>query len=259
MSQGPDRRVIEDALFAQLHDPHASADAKVRVRDELVEMHLPLVRHIAQRYADRGEPLDDVVQAGNLGLINAVDRFDPDHGVAFSTYAVPTIIGAIRRHFRDATWSVKVPRRLQELRGRIDGAHDQLAQELRRSPTVAEIAQRAELDPQDVLDALELARARETAPLDGSPSGGTSDGASEGSSLADRLGDIDASLTDVEDRATVERLMNTLPERERAIVAMRFFDGMSQTQIADEVGISQMHVSRLLSQSLTRLRSEVLP
>ncbi len=254
MSQGPDRRVIEDALFAQLHDPHASADAKVRVRDELVEMHLPLVRHIAQRYADRGEPLDDVVQAGNLGLINSVDRFDPDHGVAFSTYAVPTIIGAIRRYFRDATWSVKVPRRLQELRGRIDGAHDQLAQELGRSPTVAEIAQRADLDPQDVLDALELARARETTPL----GGGSSETASEGASLADRIGDIDASLTDVEDRATVERLLNTLPERERTIVVMRFFDGMSQTQIAQEVGISQMHVSRLLSQSLTRLRSEVL-
>ena len=245
-----DRREVEDALFAQLHAPDTGEASREQVREELVAMHLPLVRHIAQRYTDRGEPFDDVVQAGTIGLIHAVDRYEPERGAAFSTYAVPTIIGSIRRHFRDSTWSMKVPRRLQELRGRIDAAHDQLAQELGRSPTVAEIARRADLDPQDVLDALELAHARELAPLDPPTS--------EGSSIADRIGDVDASLAAVEDRATVERLMNTLPERERAIVAMRFFDGMSQSQIADQVGISQMHVSRLLTQSLNRLRSEVL-
>lgn len=250
MSQRSDRREVEDALFAQLRDPDTEESTRGRIRDELVEMHLPLVRHIAKRYSDRGEPVDDVIQAGTIGLINAVDRFEPDQGVAFSTYAVPTIIGAIRRHFRDATWSVKVPRRLQELRGRIDTAHDQLAQEIGRSPTVTEIAQRADLDAQDVLDALELAHAREMRPLD-PPS-------SDGSSIADRMGDLDASLADVEDRATVDRLLKTLPERERMIVAMRFFDGMSQTQIAEQIGVSQMHVSRLLSQSLSRLRSEVL-
>ena len=244
------RRHIEDTLFARFHDPESSEDQRARLRDELVEMHLPLVRHIARRYADRGEPLDDVLQAGTLGLISAVDRFEPDRGVAFSTYAVPTIVGAIRRHFRDATWSVKVPRRLQELRGRIDSAHDQLAQDLMRSPTVAEIAQRAELDPQDVLDALELGHVRELAPLEPPTP--------EGTSIADKLGDLDASLADVEDKATVERLLNTLPERERAIVAMRFFEGLSQSQIAEQVGISQMHVSRLLAQSLTRMRGEVL-
>lgn len=250
MSTRADRREVEDALFAQFHAPDTDAASREQVREELVAMHLPLVRHIAQRYADRGEPFDDVVQAGTIGLIHAVDRYEPERGAAFSTYAVPTIIGSIRRHFRDSTWSMKVPRRLQELRGRIDAAHDQLAQELGRSPTVAEIARRADLDPQDVLDALELAHARELAPLDPPTS--------EGSSIADRIGDVDASLAAVEDRATVERLMNTLPERERAIVAMRFFDGMSQSQIADQVGISQMHVSRLLTQSLNRLRSEVL-
>lgn len=250
MSTRADRREVEDALFAQFHAPDTDEASREQVREELVAMHLPLVRHIAQRYADRGEPFDDVVQAGTIGLIHAVDRYEPERGAAFSTYAVPTIIGSIRRHFRDSTWSMKVPRRLQELRGRIDAAHDQLAQELGRSPTVAEIARRADLDPQDVLDALELAHARELAPLDPPTS--------EGSSIADRIGDVDASLAAVEDRATVERLMNTLPERERAIVAMRFFDGMSQSQIADQVGISQMHVSRLLTQSLNRLRSEVL-
>lgn len=247
-SDKADRRDIEDALFARLADPRTATDQRARTRDELVEMHLPLVRHIARRYADRGEPLDDVVQAGTVGLINAVDRFEPDRGVAFSTYAVPTIVGAIRRHFRDATWSVKVPRRLQELRGRIDSAHDQLAQELMRSPTIGEIAERAELDPQDVLDALELGHVRELAPIE-SPT-------SDGTSIADTFGDFDASLADVEDQATVERLLNVLPERERAIVAMRFFDGLSQSQIAERVGISQMHVSRLLAQSLNRLRSE---
>lgn len=245
-----DRREIEDSLFAQFRDPKTGENQRARLRDELVEMHLPLVRHIARRYADRGEPLDDVVQAGTLGLINAVDRFEPDRGLAFSTYAVPTIVGAIRRHFRDATWSVKVPRRLQELRGRIDSAHDQLAQELMRSPTIAEIAHRAELDPQDVLDSLELGHIREMAPLEPS--------ATEGPSIADKLGDLDASLADVEDKSTVERLLNTLPERERAIVAMRFYEGLSQSQIAEQIGISQMHVSRLLAQSLTRMRGEVL-
>lgn len=249
-SDKPNRREIEDALFARLVAPNTDEDARARIRSDLVEMHLPLVRYVAQRYADRGEPLDDVMQAGTLGLINAVDRFEPDRGVAFSTYAVPTIVGAIRRHFRDATWSVKVPRRLQELRGRIDSAHDQLAQELRRSPTVAEIADRADLDPQDVLDALELGHVRDLAPLDLPTPDGTS--------IADQLGDLDASLADVEDKATVKRLLNTLPERERAIVAMRFFNGLSQSQIAEQVGISQMHVSRLLTQSLNRLRSEVL-
>ena len=250
MSTRADRREVEDALFAKFHSPDTDEASREQLRGELVAMHLPLVRHIAQRYADRGEPFDDVVQAGTIGLIHAVDRYEPDRGSAFSTYAVPTIIGSIRRHFRDSTWSMKVPRRLQELRGRIDSAHDQLVQELGRSPTVAEIATRADLDPQDVLDALELAHARELAPLD-TPT-------SEGASIADRFGDVDASLSAVEDRATVERLMNTLPEREREIVTMRFFDGMSQSQIADQVGVSQMHVSRLLAQSLNRLRSEVL-
>jgi RNA polymerase sigma-B factor len=139
---------------------------------------------------------------------------------------------------------------LQELRGRIDSAHDQLAQELGRSPTVAEIAQRADLDPHDVLDALELGRVRQMATLDPPTH--------DGPTIADHLGAVDASLAHVEDKATVERLLASLPERERSIVAMRFFDGLSQSQIAERVGISQMHVSRLLSQSLSRLRSEVV-
>jgi RNA polymerase sigma-B factor len=250
MADGVERRETEDALFARLRDPNTDEASRRAIRSELVEMHTPLVRHIARRYADRGEPFDDVVQAGNIGLINAVDRFEPDRGLAFSTYAVPTIIGAIRRYFRDSTWSVKVPRRLQEMRGRIDSSSDRLTQEFGRAPTIAEIAAHAGVDAQDVLDSLELGRVRESTSIDATATGEAP--------LADRLGVDDASLAGVEDEETVRRLLNTLPARERAIVVMRFFDGMSQSQIAEHVGLSQMHVSRLLAQSLTRLRSEVL-
>lgn len=249
MSGDADRRAIEDELFARLLDPDTDEAARRRIRDELVRMHLPLVRHIARRYADRGEPVDDVVQVGTVGLIQAVDRYQPDHGTAFSSFAVPTILGAIRRHFRDATWSVKVPRRVQELRGRIDAAHDELAQNLGRSPTIPEIAERAGVEVDDVLDSLELGRVREMTPLDGRTG--------DAESLADRLGDIDAALNEVEDKQTVERLLATLPDRERAIMTMRFYQGRSQSQIAEALGMSQMHVSRLLARSLAHLRSEV--
>ena len=249
MSGGADRRAIEDDLFARLLDPDTDEASRRQIRDELVQMHLPLVRHIARRYADRGEPLDDVVQVGTVGLIQAVDRYQPDHGTAFSSFAVPTILGAIRRHFRDATWSVKVPRRVQELRGRIDAAHDELAQTLGRSPTVAEIAERAGVEVDDVLDSLELSRVREMTSLDGRTE--------DEEPLIERLGDIDAALNEVEDKQTVERLLATLPDRERTIMTMRFYQGRSQSQIADALGMSQMHVSRLLARSLAQLRTEV--
>ncbi len=250
MNAQAQRRALEDALFAELHDACTSDVRRSTIRDELVAMHMPLVKHIARRYADRGEPMDDLVQAGSVGLIKAVDRFEPQRGAAFSSYAVPTIVGAIRRYFRDSTWTVKVPRHLQEMRGRIDAAHDHLAQELGRSPTVTEIAQRADLQPQDVLDALELGHLRETTPLD------TRDCDDE--RVSDRLGSRDAAFDRVEDSATVERLLTKLPERERTMVEMRFFDGLSQSQIAERLGISQMHVSRLLAKSLTRLRDEAV-
>lgn len=250
MTEQAQRRALEDALFTELHDATTSVGRRSTIRDELVAMHMPLVRHIARRYADRGEPMDDLVQAGSLGLINAVDRFEPQRGVAFSSYAVPTIVGAIRRYFRDSTWMVKVPRHLQEMRGRIDAAHDHLAQELGRSPTVAEIAQRADLQAQDVLDALELGHLREITPLD--------TGDSEDGPVSDRIGVRDAAFDRVDDSETVERLLTTLPERERTMVEMRFFDGLSQSQIAERMGVSQMHVSRLLAQSLTQLRDKVV-
>ncbi|HEY7824840.1 MAG TPA: SigB/SigF/SigG family RNA polymerase sigma factor [Acidimicrobiia bacterium] len=245
------RRQAEDALFARLRDPAASDAERAMVRDELIEMHLPLVRHVARRYADRGEPMDDVVQAGSLGLVQAVDRFDPDRGIAFASFAVPTIIGAIRRHFRDSTWTIKVPRKAQELRGRIDSAHDALAQELGRSPTVAEIATRAEVDAQDVLDSMEISHARTLRTLEAQ--------GDDEVPLAERIGNTDSAITDIEDQETVQRMLATLPAREREIVALRFFTGLSQSQIAERVGLSQMHVSRLLSRSLQQLRTQLVP
>jgi len=244
-----ERRRVENALFARLHDPQATPNERQTARSELVEMHQPLVHHIARRYADRGEPFDDVFQAGNLGLISAIDRFDPERGVAFSSFAVPTITGAIRRHFRDATWALKVPRRVQESRSKIDAACDVLVQELGRSPTIQEIAERCDLDAHDVLDSLELSRARATTPID-TP-------IPDGSSIADRIGDSDHALGEIEDKETVRRLLDSLPTHDREIVVMRFFDGMSQTQIAEEVGVSQMQVSRILGRSLARLRSQI--
>lgn len=241
------RLAAERELFERLHDADASDAEQAGVRDEFIETHMPLVHHLARRYADRGEPIEDVTQVATIGLIQAIDKFDPDRGSAFSTYAVPTILGAIRRHFRDATWSVKVPRRVQELRGKIDAAHDALAQELGRSPTVAEIAARADVDPADVLDSLELSRARSAAPIDA-----TSDGEVP---LADTLGDLDASLTDIENAETIKRLLTTLSEDERTVVTLRFFDGLTQTQIAERVGVSQMQVSRILTRSLEKLRA----
>jgi RNA polymerase sigma-B factor len=241
------RLAAERELFERLHDADASDAEQAGVRDALIETHMPLVHHLARRYADRGEPIEDVTQVATIGLIQAIDKFDPDRGSAFSTYAVPTILGAIRRHFRDATWSVKVPRRVQELRGKIDAAHDALAQELGRSPTVAEIAARADVDPADVLDSLELSRARSAAPIDA-----TSDGEVP---LADTLGDLDASLTDIENAETIKRLLTTLSEDERTVVTLRFFDGLTQTQIAERVGVSQMQVSRILTRSLEKLRA----
>jgi RNA polymerase sigma-B factor len=244
-----ERRRVENALFARLHDPEVTPEQRRNVRSELVEMHQPLVHHIARRYADRGEPFDDVFQVGNLGLISAIDRFEPERGVAFSSFAVPTIIGAIRRHFRDATWALKVPRRVQESRSKINAAFEVLAQELGRSPTVAEVAHRCDLDEHDVLDSLELSRARETTPID-TP-------LSEGSSIADRIGDTDQALGQVEDKETVRRLLESLPKYDRDVVVMRFFDGMSQTEIAEAAGVSQMQISRILSRSLARLRGQI--
>ncbi len=217
------------------------------LRHRVVESHLPLVRHLARRYSDRGEPLDDLVQVGTIGLLKAVDRYDPERGVPFSAFAVPTVLGEIRRHFRDRGWAVRVPRRLQELSRALADARTALTQELGRAPTVAELAERAQVDEDAVLEGMESAGAYTTVPLD------TGEGEAPGTWLATD----DDGLRGVEDREALRPLLARLPPRERRIIVLRFVRGMSQSQIAEEVGISQMHVSRLLARTLASMRDEL--
>lgn len=215
-------------------------------------MHLPLVEHLARRFRDRGESHDDLVQVGTIGLIKAVDRFDPERGVEFSTYATPTIVGEIKRHFRDRGWAIRVPRRLQEMRLALTRATAELTQSTGRSPTVRELAAHLGVSEDEVLEGLESAQAYATASLDS----GSDD--PDAPALADTLGADDAALEGVEYRESLRPLLAALPERERRIIVLRFFRNMTQSQIAEEVGISQMHVSRLLARSLAQLRTGLL-
>jgi RNA polymerase sigma-B factor len=223
------------------------------IRDELVKGHLPLVEYLARRFAGRGEPLDDLVQVATIGLIKAVDRFDPERGVEFSTYATPTIAGEIKRHFRDKGWAVRVPRRLQELKLALTRASADLTQQLGRAPTVAELATHLNISEEDVLEGLESAHAYSTVSLDAPDSDDD-----EGPAVADSLGMVDEALEGVEYRESLKPLLEALPAREKRILVLRFFSGMTQSQIAAELGISQMHVSRLLARTLAQLREGLL-
>jgi len=228
---------------------HRDGDREARDR-ALVEL-MPLARALASRYAGRGEPLEDLVQVGALGLIKAVDRFDVDRGVEFSSYAVPTIVGEIRRHFRDKAWAMHVPRRLKELSVRLSRVLDELTTELGRSPTVAELAEAAGADEEEVIDALDSAHAYSTRSLHAPFEEGGDD------SLAEKLGTPETGYDEVEDSSLVAAGLDALDERERRIVELRFFEEMTQSQIAAEVGISQMHVSRLIRRALEKVREEI--
>ena len=223
------------------------------LRDELVALHLPLVEHFARRFLNRGEPYDDLVQVGTIGLIKAVDRFDLERGVEFSTYATPTIVGEIKRHFRDRGWAIRVPRRLQELRLSITGATAELTQSLGRSPTVAELARAVGVSDEEILEGLESANAYATLSLDAPES--SDDGTL---TMIDGLGSDDEALAHVENRETIKPLLEALDPREKHILTLRFFRGMTQSQIAAEIGISQMHVSRLLARTLAQLRQSLV-
>ncbi|MGZ4119870.1 MAG: SigB/SigF/SigG family RNA polymerase sigma factor [Actinomycetota bacterium] len=229
-------------LFAAMPDE--------RAREELVQMYFPLVEYLSKRFRSRGEPLDDLVQVASIGLIKSIDRFEPERGVKFSTYAVPTIIGELKRHFRDTGWAMRVPRRLQErallLRSVIADAY----QELGRSPTVSEIGRRAGLTDEEVLEAMDTMHAHSVESLDAPIDD------DENSSMA-TLGTEDQLLEQLEGWADVAPLLRTLPERERMLLYYRFVAGMPQSQIAQKLGISQMHVSRLLSRTLQHLRNAV--
>jgi RNA polymerase sigma-B factor len=228
----------------------ASDEAKSEHRERLVEQYIGLVEFLARRFRNRGEPLEDLVQVGTIGLLKAIDRFDLDREVEFSTYATPTIVGELKRHFRDKGWAVRVPRRLQELHLELTKTVSLLGQELGRSPTVAEIAETTGADEETVLEGLEIAQAYNFTSLDApieSDDGGST-------SFADQLGTQDEHLENLEYRASLAPEVAKLPDRERTILYLRFFKGLTQSEIAERLGISQMHVSRLLNRTLGQLR-----
>ncbi len=229
-------------------------DGDIEARQELITMYLPLVRSLARRYAARGEHFDDLVQVGAIGLIKAIDRFDLDRGVELTTYATPNIVGEIKRYFRDKGWSVRVPRGLQELNIRINKLIDELVPKLQRSPTINEIAQAAGVEPADVLEALETSQAYNSVSLQSSLGGEHSE---EEAMLIDYLGQEEQNYDVMEDRTVLAPGFAKLDKRERTILYLRFFEGLTQSQIAARVGISQMHVSRLIRRSLEKLREEI--
>lgn len=224
------------------------------LRDELVTGFLPVAQHIARRFNNRGEPLDDLVQVATVGLINAVDRYSPDRGTDFFSFAVPTISGEVRRHFRDLGWSMRVPRRLKDLHVSINTAVSNLSQDLGRAPRPSEIAEQLGVPVADVLEGLEASEAYRSSSLDEMLS------SEQGSATVGELvGEADAELARVDFQQALRPVLAELAERERTIVLLRFFGNLTQTQIADQVGISQMHVSRLLAQTLDRLRTRLDP
>ena len=231
-----------DELFRSLPDDAA--------REELVAMYKPLAEYLARRFYGRGEPLDDLIQVASIGLIKAIDRFDVERGVKFSTYATATIVGELKRHFRDKGWALRVPRRLQESGLKVGRAVTDLYQDLGRAPTVREIARRTDLSDEEVLEAMETAHAYSTASLDAPTD-------EEGATSIQKLGAEDETYELLESWTSVAPALRDLPHRERRILYLRFFRGLTQTQIADELGISQMHVSRLLSRTLRQLRDAV--
>ena len=228
-------------------------DGDLAAREQLIERYMSLVRSLARRYAYRGEQLDDLVQIGAIGLIKAIDRFDLDRGVELTTYATPNIIGEIKRHFRDKGWSVRVPRGLQELNVQVSKLIEQLTVQLGRSPTIPELAKAAGVEEEQVLEALESGRAYSSMSLS---TGGGSDEDGELDPL-ESLGTLEHEYEVSEDRAVLAPGFKVLDERERKILHLRFFSGLTQSQIAAEIGISQMHVSRLIRRSLEKIREEI--
>lgn len=239
-------------LLEQLHGLPDDDPGRAPIRDQLAEMHLPLVRYLARRFAGRSAPFEDIVQVGSIGLLKAIDRFDPARGLEFSTYATPTILGEIRRFFRDTGWLLHVPRRAQELQATLARARADLTQQLRRAPTARELAERIGVDVMQVVEALDVSRGYAGVPLDAVADDPTSD-----ESRNERLAENDVDLDRVELRAELRPALAELSERDRRILMWRFIAGKTQTEIAELVGVSQMQVSRLISRSLERLRERL--
>ncbi|WP_240529595.1 SigB/SigF/SigG family RNA polymerase sigma factor [Streptomyces mangrovisoli] len=239
-------------LFARLTRLEAGSE-RDRVREELVALWLPMAHRLAGRFRDRGESVEDLRQVAALGLVKAVDRFDPARG-AFESYAIPTITGEVKRHFRDRMWAVRVPRRVQELRNKVRVARRELAERPGgREPSHAEIAAHCDMTVDDVAAGLDALESFKALSLDAELTEG-----GEGRSLADTLGESDPSYDVVVDRESAKEALRRLPERERSILYMRFFEDMTQSRIGEKLGLSQMHVSRLITRSCQRVREEAL-
>ena len=224
-------------------------------RDQLIVSHLNLVRFLASKFKNRGESLEDLIQVGTIGLIKAIDRFDPERGLEFTTYATPTIMGEIKRHFRDKGWSVRVPRRLQELSAKVNQMTDELTNQLQRSPSVEEIAESLGITVDEVLEAMESSSAYSSVPLEG---GGSSED-EESPSVIDHYVTEDADLASSDDRIVLEEAIQDFSPRERDVIRMRFVDGLTQVEIAENLGISQVQVSRLLRRTLRRIQDKIDP
>jgi RNA polymerase sigma-B factor len=241
-------RVDDKILLRRYHE-----DGDLQAREQLIEQYMSLVRSLARRYSYRGEQLEDLVQIGAIGLIKAIDRFDLERGVELTTYATPNIIGEIKRHFRDKGWSVRVPRGLQELNVQLSKLVEPLTVQFSRSPTIPELAKAAGVEEEEVLEALESGRAYTSLSLSVGGGGGDDDDLDPLESLGTEEHQYEVS----EDRAVLAPGFKALDERERKILQLRFFDGLTQSQIAQQVGISQMHVSRLIRRSLEKIRETI--
>ncbi|MEV0947987.1 RNA polymerase sigma factor SigF [Rhodococcus sp. NPDC049939] len=248
----PDEYHDVAAMFVQLAGMNEGDAGYTKLRDAIVTRCLPLAEHIARRFDGRGEAHDDLVQVARLGLVNSVKRFDVERGSDFVSFAVPTIMGEIRRHFRDTGWAVRVPRRMKELHLALSQAVAELSQTLGHAPTVSELAEHLDLEQEEVAQGLLAGNAYQTVSVD-NPSADRSGELA----MVETLGDYDAAMDDVENHETLRPLLQSLPERERTVLMLRFFGNMTQTQIADRVGISQMHVSRLLAKTLASLRDQL--
>ncbi|WP_059007220.1 RNA polymerase sigma factor SigF [Streptomyces specialis] len=244
----PDARALSKSLFVRLRTLDEGTHEYAYVRNTLIELNLALVKFAAGRFRSRSEPMEDIVQVGTIGLIKAIDRFEADRGVEFPTFAMPTIIGEIKRFFRDTSWSVRVPRRLQELRLDLAKAGDELSQKLDRSPTVAELAARLRISEDEVVEGMAASNAYTASSLDAQP-----DDDPEGA-LADRIGYEDHGLEGIEYIESLKPMIARLAPRDRRILSLRFVANMTQSEIGEELGISQMHVSRLLARTLGKLR-----
>jgi len=248
VGRGAERTREDRELFLRYHE-----DGDTQAREQLVERFLPLARQLARRYQRASEPLDDLLQVASMGLIKAIDRFDPDREIAFSSYAVPTILGEIKRYFRDRTWAVRVPRDLQELTLKVDRAVGELAEELRRQPSVNEIGVAVGASEEDVLDALQAGGAYRAMSFD-APRSGSGSGEEDVTTLGDSVGVNEEGFGAAEDRATLAKLLGTITPREREVLRMRFEEDMTQAEIGAVIGVSQMQVSRVIRQAIARLR-----